>query len=295
MPPSGTLAVVEFVHVEEAGRAFRSVAYRRLGNSIIYLEWAPEGLLTESSGRQTASASVKPVTVPEQEGVPVTTEEQHASIRSGSTLFIKNLSFATTSDRLAQVFRNLSGFSFARVQMKPASAKVQAKNHPEQKQSMGYGFVGFSDVDSAKKATKSMQGFVLDGHKLLVSFAGRGADDEEKKDGAIPKSKTTKMIVKNVPFEATKQDLKGLFGYVHSLSFQIDDTIDIIIIAVYTEPSSPSVSQRRSTRGLAVLHSWSLCLATKRRMRLRRCGIRICWGVIWCWIGRRKVNRILRC
>ncbi|KAF8487575.1 hypothetical protein JB92DRAFT_3021966 [Gautieria morchelliformis] len=215
IPPSGTLAVVEYTHPEEAAHAFRAAAYRRLGNSIIYLEWAPEGMLVESSGRGHDLSEVKPVTIREQdEGMA----EDAQSIRSGSTLFVKNLSFVTTTDRLAQVFRSMPSFSFARVQMKPAPPDHKAKAQPEQaKLSMGYGFVGFADVDSARKAMKSMQGFVLDGHKLHVTFAGRGADEEEKKDAGLVKTKTAKMIVKNVPFEATKKDVRDLFGVYGTL------------------------------------------------------------------------------
>ncbi|KAF8584613.1 RNA-binding domain-containing protein [Ramaria rubella] len=215
IPPSGTLAVVEYTHAEEAAHAFRAIAYRRLGNSVVYLEWAPEGMLVEGSGRRRECAVVKPVTIREQDdGV----SEEPVSIRSGSTLFVKNLSFATTTERLAQVFRNMPSFLFARVQMKPAPPNHKARSQPEQeKLSMGYGFVGFSDVDAAKKALKTMQGFVLDGHKLHVTFAGRGADEEEKKDGGVAKAKTPKMIVKNVPFEATKKDIRDLFGVYGTL------------------------------------------------------------------------------
>ena len=61
---------------------------------------------------------------------------------------------------------------------------------------MGYGFVGFKDVESAKKALKSIQGFVLDGHALHVKFAGRGAEEDGKgSDSMKSKSRTTKMIV----------------------------------------------------------------------------------------------------
>ncbi|KAL0565042.1 Multiple RNA-binding domain-containing protein 1 [Marasmius crinis-equi] len=82
---------------------------------------------------------------------------------------------------------------------------------------MGYGFVGFRDVEGARKGMKSMQGFVLDGHALHVRFAGRGQGQEEtgqegKGKGGGAKSRTTKMIVKNVPFEATKKDIRDLFG-----------------------------------------------------------------------------------
>jgi len=78
---------------------------------------------------------------------------------------------------------------------------------------MGYGFVGFKDVGAAKKALGSMQGFVLDGHKLVVKFAGRGAEEdaEETKGKGGRKGSTTKLLVKNVPFEASKADLRALY------------------------------------------------------------------------------------
>ena len=44
---------------------------------------------------------------------------------------------------------------------------------------MGYGFVGFKDVESAKKALKSMEAFVLDGRAFHVKFIGRGAEEEK--------------------------------------------------------------------------------------------------------------------
>lgn len=95
-------------------------------------------------------------------------EEEEPPLGAGTTLFVKNLSFATSTERLTQVFENLPAFSFARVQMKPDPKR------PDGRLSMGYGFVGFKDAEGAKKALKSMQGFVLDGHALHVKFAGRG-------------------------------------------------------------------------------------------------------------------------
>ncbi|KAF9064872.1 hypothetical protein BDP27DRAFT_1425381 [Rhodocollybia butyracea] len=214
VPPAGTIAVVDFDKPDEAGRAFRAVAYRRLGNSVIYLEKAPIGIFTDappsSSGYSAPSGAIPAhaIKIPEQEGEAAADDEEAPSLSAGTTLFVKNLAFSTTSDRLTQMFRNLPSFAFARVQMKPDPKK------PDGKLSMGYGFIGFKDVEGARKAMKSMQGFVLDGHALHIKFAGRGADNESDKgkDGVNSKSRTTKMIVKNVPFEATKKDIRDLFG-----------------------------------------------------------------------------------
>ncbi|KIK58791.1 hypothetical protein GYMLUDRAFT_170626 [Collybiopsis luxurians FD-317 M1] len=226
VPPAGTIAVVEFERPDEASRAFRAVAYRRLGNSVVYLEKAPVGIfsgaptsatdtskMTGSGGRGIPAYAVK---IPEQvqaENGDGDGQAETPSMSAGTTLFIKNLSFSTTTERLNQVFRNLPSFAFARIQTKPDPKK------PGEKLSMGYGFIGFRDVEGAKKAIKGMQGYVLDGHALHVKFAGRGRGEEDDgsaantKDGVVgSKSRTTKMVVKNVPFEATKKDIRDLFG-----------------------------------------------------------------------------------
>ncbi len=211
VPPAGTMAVVEFVHPDEGRKAFRAVAYRRMGDSVVYLEKGPVGMFTEDGNSAPPSAPVtatgaKPITIDD-----ASTGTEEPPVAAGTTLFVKNLSFATTSDRFANAFRNLPDFAFARVQTKPDPKRPASENA---RLSMGYGFVGFKSLEAAKKAMKSMQGFVLDGHALVVKFAGRGAEEDEGKDGKKVKSHTTKMIVKNVPFEATKKDIRELFGYV---------------------------------------------------------------------------------
>lgn len=211
VPPAGTMAVVEYEKPDDAAKAFRAVAYRRLGNSIIYLERGPLGMFdgTGSTDRSTLSVPTSSAAIKIAEQTLEGEEEQ--SITGGSTLFIKNLSFSTSQDRLTQTFRHLPSFSFARIQTKPHPQRADGA-----RLSMGYGFVGFKDVESAKKAMISMQGFALDGHALHVKFAGRGADegDSKVKGDIASKSRTTKMIVKNIPFEATKKDIRDLFAYV---------------------------------------------------------------------------------
>lgn len=224
VPPAGTMAVVEFARADEAGAAFRAVAYRRLGNSVVYLEKGPMGMFSSGpvSGSTMDAFGAHVVKIAEQ-AVGEDGEEEEPPLGAGTTLFVKNLSFATSTERLTQVFGNLPSFSFARVQMKPDPKR------PDARLSMGYGFVGFKDAEGAKKAMKSMQSFVLDGHALHVKFAGRGADEVETKGkgGASAASKTTKMIVKNVPFEATKKDIRELFSsHGHLKSVRVPKKFD---------------------------------------------------------------------
>ena len=229
VPPAGTIAVVEFAKADEAAKGFRAVAYRRLGNSIVYLEKGPLGMfaldgevgerVTRKEDEELLRKTVikAPVGVGEvvgESGVGAGDGEEGKGgedLVGGSTLYVKNLSFATTQEKFTSVFAALPSFSFARIQM-----KADPKN-PGKKLSMGYGFVGFKDVEGARKALASMQGFVLDGHELSVKFAGRGREEMEKEVGVEKggaKARTTKMIVKNVPFEATKKDIRDLFRYV---------------------------------------------------------------------------------
>ncbi|KAG2343892.1 RNA-binding domain-containing protein [Suillus weaverae] len=215
VPPAGTMAVVEFEQADEAAKAFRAVAYRRLGSSIVYLEKGPMGMFQEAADAtgntgRTLTTAFKPITIAEQEAASGADADEPA-LSAGTTLFVKNLAFSTTAERLMQVFRGLSGFSFARVQTKPDPKRPTVPGAEAPRLSMGYGFVGFKTAEDAKKAMKSMQGFILDGHSLHVKFAWRGTEDEPK-DNTAAKSGSTKMIVKNVPFEATKKDIRELFS-----------------------------------------------------------------------------------
>ncbi|KAG6889270.1 hypothetical protein C0992_005794 [Termitomyces sp. T32_za158] len=218
VPPAGTMALVEYERADEARSGFRAVAYRRLGNSVVYLEMAPRAVFREgapapgdstSTGALPGEPAVRGKRIAEQEGVGAGVGEdgEEEDITGGMTLYIKNLAFSTTQERLAQTFRHLPSFAFARVQTKPDPQR------PGGRLSMGYGFLGFKDVEGARKALGALRGFVLDGHELVVKFAGRGVEAEgaEKKGGKG--GRTTKMVVKNVPFEATKKDIQALFGW----------------------------------------------------------------------------------
>lgn len=208
VPPAGTIAVVEFVHPDEAARAFKVVAYQRLGNSIVYLEKGPIGMfkeLTKDGPTTVVSNGAKPITISDEKDAE---DGLQTAIVNGTTLFVKNLAFSTTSTGLDRAFRSLPSFAFARVQTKPDPKK------PGGKLSMGYGFVGFKDVEGAKRALKAMQGYVLDGHALSVRLAGRGAEEPAEGKVKTGGNSSTKMVVKNVPFEASKKDIRELFGCV---------------------------------------------------------------------------------
>lgn len=277
VPPAGTMAVVEFVHADEAKKAFKAIVYRRMGSSVVYLERGPIGMFVqeeEGKDRQGGMGTkivdgAKPITISEQDRMVEDDNDEPPGLSAGSTLFVKNLAFSTTTERLMQVFRNLPSFSFARVQTKP---DPQRSDGP--RLSMGYGFVGFKTVDGAQKAIKSMQGFALDGHALHVKFAGRGTEAEVDEGKPSAKSRTTKMIVKNVPFEATKKDIRELFRYDTSLHFCFQ--CKYLLPIAHTAISNLFAFRRNSTLVRADLPFSSLSHDMKPRMHLRLFVIRIC-------------------
>ena len=155
------MAVVQFVRPDEASKAFKAAAYRRLGNSIVYLDKGPLDMFSGEPAQTTSSISKSQppvVKTPEQESIAIMNED--LSLSSGTTLYVKNLSFVTTQERFTQVFRHLPSFSFAPIQTKPDPKRANL--------SMGCGFIGFKYVENAKKAFKSTQGFVLDDRSLHV-------------------------------------------------------------------------------------------------------------------------------
>ncbi|KLT45609.1 hypothetical protein CC85DRAFT_306502 [Cutaneotrichosporon oleaginosum] len=213
LPPAGTIGVVEFENAMDAGRAFRALAYRRLGNAVLYLEKGPEGMFKDPTAKNTPASKEAAERAALVEKVAAAAEELRdqpaPEDEAGSTLFLKNLAWATTTTRLSSVLSTLPGFSFARVQTKPDPKR------PGERLSMGYGFVGFKTKKEAQQALAGLQGFEVDGHTLEAKFAQRGVEDdkdEKDKKAEMGGTKSTKLLVKNLPFEAGKKDVRALFS-----------------------------------------------------------------------------------
>ncbi|KAG6545516.1 hypothetical protein Mapa_013118 [Marchantia paleacea] len=83
---------------------------------------------------------------------------------------------------------------------------------------MGFGFVECDSVETATEVCKHFQGTVLDSHALILQLSNttnRGKTDSLEKKGIKQGAKDesfTKIIVRNVAFEATRKDLQQLFS-----------------------------------------------------------------------------------
>lgn len=209
MPPSGTIAIVEFARPDEAQKAFKGLAYRKLGDSILFLEKAPKNLFDASVAPQKPIVETKAISQGFSTADTFAAEEPEEAIAT-ATLFVKNLNFDTTNARFVEVFQPLDGFVSARIKTKPDPKR------PGQTLSMGFGFVDFRTKDQAQAALAAMNGYKLDQHALVVRSSHKGMDaaEERRREDTAKKiaARRTKIIIKNLPFQATKKDVRSLFG-----------------------------------------------------------------------------------
>ncbi|KAJ2077397.1 Multiple RNA-binding domain-containing protein 1 [Coemansia sp. RSA 988] len=234
LPPSRTIAIVEFLEPTEARAAFRHLAYKRLKDAPIYLERAPVGIFESSFDASAhdapkkqqdstlgSKAQLEAIHEPVAAGGVASSAVGDVNSRgqAGCVLFIKNLNFETTEDTLRPIFNGVDGLASVLIRR-----KRDAKNQSSLK-SMGFGFVEYKMPSAAQQALDSYQGIEVDGHALVLKMSDRlgkaAADDGSDSlvlDGKQPKS--TKLVVKNVPFEATRKDIRELvsaFGQVKSV------------------------------------------------------------------------------
>lgn len=212
MPPSGTIAIVEYDQSDHARSAFGSLAYRKFKDSILFLEKAPKNIfqgeqsvpssrINEPAKSQNAKLSAIDL---------LDSRDDATELASTSTLFVRNLNFSTTTERLREAFRPLEGFVSAHVKTKP-DPKRQG-----QVLSMGFGFLEFRSKSNAQAGLAVMDGHELDGHKLLIRASHKAIDaaEERRKEDQAKRmaGRKTKIIIKNLPFEASKKDVRSLFG-----------------------------------------------------------------------------------
>jgi len=209
MPPSGVIAIVEFANSAQCKAAFSGLAYKKVKSSILFLEKAPKDLFDAKFAVFNAENGPEGITkIPASELKD--TDHTVPDTVGTATLFVRNLNFSTTTKLLTETFKPLDGFMSGRVKTKTDPKK------PGQVLSMGFGFLEFRTAQQAQSALASMDGYNLEGHKLQIRASHRATDaaEEHKRADAAKRaaSKKTKIIIKNLPFEATKKDVRALFG-----------------------------------------------------------------------------------
>ncbi|KAL6033023.1 hypothetical protein STEG23_013757 [Scotinomys teguina] len=224
LPEGGITAIVEFLEPLEARKAFRHLAYSKFHHVPLYLEWAPIGVFgaaPQKKDSQPAQTAEKAEAEPETEGEKTSGEGAEAPTGKmeeeeeeedeeegvpGCTLFIKNLNFSTTEETLKEVFSKVGAVKSCTVSKKKSKAGVLL--------SMGFGFVEYKKPEKAQKALKQLQGHVVDGHKLEVRISERAtkpALTPTRKKQVSKKQMTSKILVRNIPFQANQREIRELF------------------------------------------------------------------------------------
>ena len=106
MPPSRTVALVDFVEPSDARKAFQSLAYRRYKHTPLFLEWAPLGLV--DGKRQQQLRDAKKRKLGDRNGASTSAsgsgssggEDKESS--DSNTLFLRNLDFSCSEADVQQ-------------------------------------------------------------------------------------------------------------------------------------------------------------------------------------------------
>ncbi|XP_075069988.1 putative RNA-binding protein 19 [Mixophyes fleayi] len=216
LPEGGISAIVEFLEPTEAKQAFRKLAYTKFQHVPLYLEWAPINVFS-SSPTVMKTEPIKDTKIEEQEKECVETQTEQKSepdeeddeeeTLQGCTLFIKNLNFSTSEETLREVFSKVGAVKTCTISKK--------KDKQGSLLSMGFGFVEYRTPEQAQKALRQLQHCTVDGHQLEVKLSERATKpsvSSDRKKQNNNKQKSSKILVRNVPFQATVKEIRELFS-----------------------------------------------------------------------------------
>lgn len=299
MPPSKTLAIVHFSQPVACRTAFAKLAYKRMGTLLLKLEKAPAKLFSEQQVILQAPTD-RPAGVQKVSATDLLQREDEQDDGDTTSLYVRNLNFDTTTTQLADAFRSLDGF---------VSAQVKTKTDPKkagQLLSMGFGFVHFRSKSQAEAALKVMDGHVLDGHTLGVKASHKGLDaaEERRREDKAKKSagQRTKIVVKNLAFEASKADVRRLLGTYGKLRVvriprKADNSSYVAPTTATHTKTLRSANQDTTDVDLPLL---SLSRRARPRTASRLSTTRICSVAGSCWLMPRlrlstRKRRLPRC
>jgi multiple RNA-binding domain-containing protein 1 len=246
LPPARVLCLVEYSDAKAAKRAFAALAYARFQRAPLYLEWAPEAIFVRPAAGAaggggvgapaTAQPPPPPPPLPPPPPPPAAGAAAPAPPAGATTLFVKNLAFSSTEEGLRGVFAPCGTLRSVRIPRKRGGGGGGGGGGARGGEgapalSLGYGFVEFAEAAGAAAALRTRQGAQLDGHalELRVSRGGGGEGGATAPAASAPApaaalaaaaaaaargadAAATKLMVRNLAFEATKRDLTELFS-----------------------------------------------------------------------------------
>nr|CAD7574502.1 unnamed protein product [Timema californicum] len=238
LPTAGVTAIVEFLEPSEAKNAFTKLAYSKFKHLPLYLEWAPSETFTAPFSKEkplkkeVSKLNEQPAAgekAAETEADDEATDDDEDP-EPDTTLFIKNLNFETREDSVKELANALVVLSLTaedrEIEVPIAHFKKCGPIHyvtvalkkdpkkPGELLSMGYGFIQFKKKASADKALKTLQQSVLEGFSVELKRSNRTLQSDvatAKKTSKVGKQVGSKILVRNIPFQATRQEVFDLF------------------------------------------------------------------------------------
>lgn len=244
-PSAGAFALFRYVHQQDARVAFQRLSYKLFKNAPLFLEWAPIGSLSTAEDGGDCNDRV-----PSHSGNgrvdDVDEDGNHAGVAAGTphfTLFITNIPFNSTKEdfntflldscpRLARApdkfverleleqgkgrafltLRDASTMSYVQQRLNGRTMAGRTLACVVSKQTTA----AINGASPASRATGNGDGDGEDGvAKVFNVISRRGAGQSNgniSSDSNVPPGcDGLKLVVKNVPFEATERDIRDLF------------------------------------------------------------------------------------
>ena len=241
------MALVTFSVPSEAKRAFNRLSYRKYQHTPLYLEYLPIAIgqsrrsqssadskngdasqaMSAASKQASPDDNIEANSASQSTAIASNTLESSSSSSSSNpskrdhaeeaggddssntTIYIKNLNWKTTEAAVRKLFNAVPGLKSITL---PKKKTPSGESLP-----MGFGFAVYETRAQALRALNQLSGKALDGHVLDLSFSARSEIVTTKKRKLTARAeddgeKRTKLLVRNVPFEASRSELRELFG-----------------------------------------------------------------------------------
>ena len=191
LSPNRSIAIVEFESNKFAENCFKNLSYYKFKGEPLYLEWAPIDILKPEDKNM------------ENNELLMEDKDDNNNGAGEKILYIKNLNFKSNEENLKKLFQA----KFPENEI--ISVKIIKKNGLSQ----GYGFVEFKSHDMALKALKLFQNTLLDEHSLKLSVSKANVTQKQKNNKRKRENiePNNKIVIRNIAFEATKEDIQQLF------------------------------------------------------------------------------------
>ncbi|KAN0047816.1 hypothetical protein ACTA71_002203 [Dictyostelium dimigraforme] len=238
LSPARTIALIEYIHPNEAKIGFKNLAYSKFHHVPLYLEWAPEGVFKspapikdikkQSSSSSEASKDTKDIKDKKEDSTTAaataktttTTTTKSTKGNEGSQfVYIKNLNWKTTNETLIGKFKPLNDYVGVNI-----ATKANPKN-PSERLPCGFGFIEFSSKQGAYECIKKYHGCSIDGYEISLKLSDKNEtniqeinkrkelpeNSKQSKPNSGSNKPSSKIIIKNLPFESTVKEIRKLF------------------------------------------------------------------------------------